>query len=198
MFSLERFLKAIVLFYLVAAFLGSFLWIALLESGALDGLAIGPLNLAVFKEYQSYLFAGTIGGTLYCLRLFYWNNIRGKLNIRKWWIWYFLRPIMSAGTAVTTIVLFQSGILLIDLSESQFGKVGLAFLIGYGFGKVMDKLDGLTETLFNGSTTPSNRPSDPGKDTSGSQSARSGDGFGNGSANPDQPIKQIKENQYPK
>ncbi|MFC4769394.1 hypothetical protein [Effusibacillus consociatus] len=161
MASKERWMKAMVLGYLLLLFVGSFVWIALLKSGTLNDAALGAVNLSLFREFQYYAFSGVIGGTLYCLRLFYWYNIHDKLNIHKWWLWYFLRPIMSGGTAVMTVLLFQSGILLIDISDSLIPKIALSFLIGYGFGKVMDKLDGLTETLFNGRTNPDQRPQEP-------------------------------------
>ncbi|GAX90233.1 hypothetical protein EFBL_1859 [Effusibacillus lacus] len=167
----ERILKILVFLYLLLMFAAGFVWMALLQGDVLDSMSIGPVILSLGKEYQLYGAAGTIGGTLYALRLFYWHNIRGILNIRKWWIWYFLRPIMSAGTAVMTVILFQSGILLINIADSLMPRIGFSFLIGYGFGKVMDKLDGLTEALFNG--------------TAAKQSSET--------KNPDRSIEQMKQ-----
>ncbi|BCJ86678.1 hypothetical protein [Effusibacillus dendaii] len=160
MFSSERLLKAAVLLYLLSAFIGSFLLILLLRIGVFDYQLRGLPDIYTLKNYFCYAFSGAIGGTLYCLRLFYWHNIQGLLNIRKWWIWYGLRPIMSAGTAVMFVLLLKSGLLFLQISDSIAPSIGLAFLVGYGFGKVMDKLDGVTETLFNGhsTTTPVKEP----------------------------------------
>lgn len=188
----ERRLKALVLLYLFSSFVGSFLCMALLQSGALNGI-IPNASIDRAGYYPHYAFAGAIGGSLYCLRLFYWHNIRGSLNIYKWWIWYFLRPVMSSGTAVMTVILFRSGILLLDIRQDPLSAIGLAFLIGYGFGKVMDKLDGLTETLFNGQPDPGKRPGAPVKglpaETPDSDRAKGA----NGSNDPDQPIRQLKQ-----
>ncbi|UUZ81699.1 hypothetical protein LJK88_45135 [Paenibacillus sp. P26] len=49
-----------------------------------------------------------------------------------------------------TVVLFESGIMLLQVAGTLEAKIGIAFLVGFGFGKVMDKLKALTETLFNG------------------------------------------------
>jgi hypothetical protein len=167
-------------------FIGSFLWIAMLRSGVLDGTAIGPLRLDIAKEYQFYLLAGTIGGSLYALRLFYWHNIRQKLNIRKWWIWYLLRPIMSGGTAAIMMVMVQVGNSLVAL-------ISLAFLMGYGFGKVMDKLDALTETFVNGFERQSQEHTAASERTVVNKPVQESSSCGsNGSQNPDQPIEQIK------
>lgn len=189
MLTKQRLLKACVLAYLLLLFVGSFIMIAVLRSGLADSVSTGNSNLLLqLKPYFYYAFAGSIGGTLYCLRLFYWHNIIGKIHIEKWWIWYLLRPVMSAGTAVMMILLFKSGILLIQ-NSSLASSIGLSFLVGYGFGKVMDKLDGLTETLFNGHPNPANRPQDPSKEQTDSN--QSTDPV-NGSKDPDQPLQQIK------
>lgn len=159
---MQRWLKAVVLLYLLLVFCGSFVWISILKSGMLDETAFFP-PIIIFKTYQYYACAGAIGGSLYALRLFYWHNIRGVLHIEKWWIWYFLRPIMSAGTALMMVILFEGGMLSISLSKSEFATIGLSFLVGYGFGKVMDKLDGITETIFNGKPDAPHKPKEPNK-----------------------------------
>lgn len=146
----ERWLKGVILAYPLVLFFGGFVWIGLLKSGVLNTAFIGIPPLTLFQEYQYYAAAGAIGGSLYFLRLFYWHNIRSQLNIKKWWIWYILRPLMNAGTALMIVILFKSGILLVSANNSVLATIGMSFLVGYGFGKVMDKLDGLTETLFNG------------------------------------------------
>ncbi|WP_018130419.1 hypothetical protein [Effusibacillus pohliae] len=184
----QRLLKAGVFLYLLVVFIGSFIWIGLLKSGLFDSFQIARIPLSLLRNYQYYAFSGTIGGTLYCLRLFYWHNVHNKLNIHKWWIWYVLRPIMSGGTAIMMVILFQSGILLVNVADLVPAKIGLSFLIGYGFGKVMDKLDVLTETFFNGQTDAGTRPAEPAKSISGQPAAN-----GNGSQNPDQPIQQIRQ-----
>jgi hypothetical protein len=182
----ERWLKGLVLTYLLGLFCGNFIWIGLLKSGLLDTAFIGILPLILFQEYQYYAAAGAIGGSLYSLRLFYWHNIRSQLNIYKWWIWYLLRPLMSAGTALMIVILFKSGILLVSANNSVLATIGMSFLVGYGFGKVMDKLDGLTETLFNGQPNPTNRPQEPLMKPANQETQ-----------NPDHPLQQMSQDGEP-
>jgi hypothetical protein len=146
-----KIIQVLVFSYLVGLFVASFLGMATLWAGLFDPY-IQIDNKETIKHFIVYSLAGASGGTLYCLRLFYSFYIRGNLQIDKWWIWYFLRPIMSAGTAAMVIILFQSGIVLLETGNSLEAKVGLGFLVGYGFGKVMDKLEGITITLFNGNS----------------------------------------------
>lgn len=145
----ERWLTGIVFLYLLGIFIGSFVLLGLIKMGLFSYIA----HFDQVEEYIFYALAGAIGGTLYCLRLFYWHSIRRNLQIDRWWIWYVLRPIISSGTSIMTVLLLQSGILILEISKTDNAKIGLSFLVGYGFGKVMDKLESLTVTLFNGNST---------------------------------------------
>ncbi|WP_206105458.1 hypothetical protein [Paenibacillus thalictri] len=131
--------------YLLVWFIGSFWGIAAVKSGLLQhvfGIEVEPV-----KPYLYYAFSGAIGGTLYALRLL--QEYFGKVDIR-WLVWYITRPIICAGAALIMIVMFQSGVMMLDAGGSISAKISIAFLVGYGFGKFIDKLKLLTETLFNG------------------------------------------------
>jgi hypothetical protein len=154
-FTRERWYKLVLIAYLLIWFLGSFWMLAAIGSGRLkQGLGI---DFIVMHDYVCYALAGAIGGTLYALRIMhlYYDTLT-----ERWTLWYLLRPINCAGIAVMTIVLFESGIMLLQTGNSVHSKIGVAFLIGFGYGKVMDKLESLTETLFNGKSDPPKAPVD--------------------------------------
>ncbi|WP_079914536.1 hypothetical protein [Paenibacillus sp. 32352] len=161
MLNKELLYKLAIAVYLTVWFVGSFWMMAALQSGLLNH-SLG-IDWKLVEEYVYYALAGAIGGSLYALRLFheFYNQIS-----ERWLFWYLLRPIKCAGAAVMTIILFQSGILLLQTGDSMLAKIGIAFLVGFGYGKVMEKLKALAETLFNGKNNPSssqgnqNPPSD--------------------------------------
>lgn len=136
-----------ILSYLLIWFVGSFWLFGLIYSGALQSW--GGIKLEPVKEYAYYAIAGAIGGALYAFRLL--HEYYDEPMTERWLLWYLLRPIKCAGAAIITIILFQSGVLLLKTGDTLQAKISIAFLVGFGYGKVLDKLRSLTETLFNGS-----------------------------------------------
>ncbi|WP_239631173.1 hypothetical protein [Paenibacillus sp. H1-7] len=134
-----------IVIYLTLWLLGSFWLMAAMRSG-LFGTMLG-VDWQLLRDYVYYALAGSIGGCLYALRLF--HEYYDRMS-ERWVLWYMLRPIKCAAAAVMTIILFQSGILLLQTGDSVIAKIAIAFLVGFGYGKVMDKLKALAETLFNG------------------------------------------------
>lgn len=143
-------MKLGVVLYLLVCFTGSLWLMGLIKSGML--VEIAGVRVADTETYLYCGLAGAVGGCLYAMRLF--HDFYDKLTGR-WVLWYLMRPIKCAGAAVMTVVLFESGIMLLQPTNSLEAKIGIAFLVGFGYGKVMDKLKALTETLFNGKNEPS-------------------------------------------
>jgi len=143
--NLEDLLRRAVFVYLLSWFVGGFYCMALLYSGTLDGGVLGLKMDDTLKSFMAYGCAGAIGGTLYQLRLYHTYYEMFK---RRWFVWHVIRPFLCGGTAVMTIILFDSGLMLLQVGETMTAKIGLSFLIGFGYGKFMDKLKALTETLF--------------------------------------------------
>ncbi|WP_051621000.1 hypothetical protein [Paenibacillus sp. UNC451MF] len=146
----ELLYKLGIVIYLTLWFVGSFWMMAALQSGLLDHML--GIDWKLVEEYAYYALAGAIGGSLYALRLF--HEFYNRMS-ERWLFWYLLRPIKCAGAAVMTIILFQSGVLLLQTGDSMMAKISIAFLVGFGYGKVMEKLKALAETLFNGKTSNS-------------------------------------------
>ncbi|WP_284642263.1 hypothetical protein [Paenibacillus silviterrae] len=143
------------LLYQLLWLIGCFWLAGLVRSGKLTTLL--GVELAAVEPYSYYALSGAIGGTLYSMRLF--HEFYETMS-ERWVVWYLVRPMKCAAAAVMTIILFQSGIMLLQTGSSLSAKVGIAFLVGFGYGKLMDKLKLLTETLFNGSGDKPSLPSD--------------------------------------
>jgi hypothetical protein len=149
----DRLYKLGLIGYLFIWYIGCLWMLAAVGSGwTVQGLGI---DFVAMRDYVCYALAGAIGGTLYALRLLhqYYDTLT-----ERWVLWYLMRPMNCAGAAVMTVVLFDSGIMLLQTGDSLQSKIGVAFLVGFGYGKVMDKLKSLTETLFNGKSIPEAAP----------------------------------------
>ncbi|MFC0215598.1 hypothetical protein ACFFK0_24690 [Paenibacillus chartarius] len=166
--------------YLLLWFLGSFWAIAALRSGSLSGVVLG-IHTDLLRDYLYYGLAGAIGGSLYGLRTF--HQFYYDLTMRFVY-WYTMRPLLCFGCAIMTVLLFQSGILLLQLGDSPLARISVAFLSGFGYGKFIEKIKALTETLFSGEQTGSgsdgsrNGGGPPGGGTGGGADGAGGAGGG--------------------
>ncbi|TXK76343.1 hypothetical protein [Paenibacillus sp. N3.4] len=145
---LHRLGKQFIFAYLLIWFVGSLWMMALLGSGSPQGKLLG-INIVQYSDYLSFGFAGALGGALYGLRMFHehYNDLT-----TQWVYWYVMRPVLCFGSAIITIVLFESGILLLQVGDSMAARISVAFLTGYGYGKFMEKIRDLTTTFFSGNS----------------------------------------------
>jgi hypothetical protein len=132
--------------YLLVWFVGSLWMMAILGSLGVEGKQFG-IDLMIYRNYGCYGLAGAVGGSLYALRMFHEHY--DELTY-KWLYWYFMRPILCFGSAIITIILFESGVLLLQVGDSMAARISIAFLTGFGYGKFIEKIRSLTETFFNG------------------------------------------------
>ncbi|MDQ0917681.1 hypothetical protein [Paenibacillus sp. V4I5] len=149
---LHRFGKQFIFSYLLIWFVGSLWMMAVLGSGSVQGKLLG-VDVNLYHEYACFGFAGALGGALYGLRMFHehYHDLT-----TQWVYWYLMRPILCFGSAIITIVLFESGILLLQVGDSMAARISVAFLTGYGYGKFMEKIRALTITFFNGNGNGNN------------------------------------------
>ncbi|GIP40009.1 hypothetical protein J31TS4_32890 [Paenibacillus sp. J31TS4] len=104
------------------------------------------LGLVQLRDTGLFGLSGALGGTIYALRNLH-RFFDGTTGLR-WTYWYLSRPWLCACTAVFLILLLDSGLFLLKLSDSLEGKMGLSFLTGLGSGKLMEKLSKLSRALF--------------------------------------------------
>jgi hypothetical protein len=156
MIPLQRAGKLLIFIYLLIWFIGSLWLMAVFGSMQTHSNWLG-MNLMLFRNYLIFGLAGSVGGSLYGLRMF--HEFYDSLTMR-WFYWYLMRPFLCFGSAIITIILFKSGILLLQVGDSMAAQVGIAFLTGFGYGKFMEKLRSLTETFFNGKEKENNGDED--------------------------------------
>jgi hypothetical protein len=145
---LQRTGKILIFVYLMCWFIGSLWLMAVLGSLQADSLWLG-MDLMLYRDYVILGLAGSVGGSLYGLRMF--HEFYDSLTTR-WFYWYVMRPFLCFGSAIITIILFKSGILLLQVGDSMAARVSIAFLTGFGYGKFMEKIRSLTDTFFNGNS----------------------------------------------
>jgi hypothetical protein len=149
---LHRFGKQSIFAYLLVWFIGSLWMMAVLGSGTFTGKLLG-IDVNLYRDYAAFGFAGALGGSLYGLRMFHEHY--HELTT-QWVYWYLMRPVLCFGSAIVTIILFESGILLLQVGDSMAARISVAFLTGYGYGKFMEKIRALTITFFNGNNSSGN------------------------------------------
>lgn len=74
-----------------------------------------------------------------------------ELHDYRKWIMYIFYPIFATGTAVVAVTLIQSGILLVefvDFEDAPFAQISMAFIIGFGFNRFVNKLNAVSQNMF--------------------------------------------------
>jgi hypothetical protein len=146
--ALKRWLKAVILTYLMVLFFGSFLAVGLLWIGTLE--KIWPF-IEDIKPFLYYFFAGAIGGSLRHLYMFCSHYMEGELTDYRHWVMYIFYPIFATGTAVIAVTLIQSGVLLIefvDYNNTPYAPISIAFFVGFGFNRFLKKLNSVSKKVF--------------------------------------------------
>lgn len=79
------------------------------------------------------------------------NYMEDELKDYRKWIMYIFYPILATGTAIIAVSLIQSGILLIqfpDYKGTPYAQIGVAFIVGFGFNRFVNKLNAVSKDLF--------------------------------------------------
>ncbi|THE09450.1 hypothetical protein E1I69_22320 [Bacillus timonensis] len=145
---MKRWVKILILAYLSLLFFGSF-------------LAVGAMWIGVFEEtypklseierFLYYFFAGSIGGSLRHLYMFCSHYMNDEFIDPRHWIMYIFFPLFATGTAVIAVNLIQSGILMIDFADNidgPYAQVSVAFFVGFGFNRFLNKLNEISTGMF--------------------------------------------------
>ncbi|WP_456275160.1 hypothetical protein [Bacillus sp. AK128] len=148
---MENWLKTVILIYLSLLFFGSFLAVGFLWTGYFDDTF--PV-ITEIKIFLYFFFAGAIGGSLRHLYMFCSNYMKGELDDYRVWIMYIFYPIFATGTAVIAVTLIESGILFIeftDHADGPFAQICIAFFVGFGFNRFLNKLNSVSKNMFDSS-----------------------------------------------
>lgn len=83
--------------------------------------------------------------------MFCYHYMEVKLNDYRLWIMYIFYPIFATGTAIVAVSLIQSGILFIqftDQKDTPYAQLSIAFFVGFGFNRFVNKLNTVSKNLF--------------------------------------------------
>jgi hypothetical protein len=144
----NKWLKAVVLIYLVMLFFGSFIAVGILWTGAIEDTL--PF-ISKLKIFLYYFFAGAIGGSLRHLYMFCSHYMKDELTDYRVWVMYIFYPIFATGTAVVAVTLIHSGVLMIefvDYKETPYAQISFAFFVGFGFNRFLRKLNEISQNMF--------------------------------------------------
>jgi hypothetical protein len=153
---MKNWLKAVILLYLSLLFFGSFLAVGMLWTGSFERTFPFISSIELFLYY---FFAGAIGGSLRHLYMFCSHYMNGGLNDYRVWIMYIFYPIFATGTAVIAVTLVQSGVLFIEFAkheEAPYAQICIAFFVGFGFNRFLDKLNSVSKNIFEDKETTRN------------------------------------------
>lgn len=145
---MKRWLKIVILVYLSLLFFGSFIAVGMLWTGSIEQWMPEVSKIEIFLYY---FFAGAIGGSLRHLYMFCSHYMKGELTDYRKWIMYIFYPIFATGTSVVAVTLIQSGILLIQFIEYEdtpYAQISIAFFVGFGFNRFLNKLNAVSTKLF--------------------------------------------------
>ena len=76
--------------------------------------------------------------------------IKNQLDIKRWWPWYALRPLLGFLLGVLIVILVKARLFLMNESapESNLWWLGLSVLVGFGASDFTERLRLLSHTLF--------------------------------------------------
>ncbi len=146
---MRTWVKFFILIYLSVLFFGSFFAVGALSTGTME--RVFPF-VSDIKMFLYYFFAGAIGGSLRLLYMFCVHYVRDELTNYRVWIMYIFYPFFATGTAIAAVTIIDSGILSIQFTEYEntpYAPISLAFFVGFGFNRFVNKLNEVSKDLFN-------------------------------------------------
>ena len=143
--------------YLGSGFVGKVVAYLLAVSAAYL-VALGYLNtdqsvlLEPFRIGLNCALTGGLAGCLYCLRGVYLNACVRKKWDADWHVWYFLRPITSAGSGAISFVFMKTGLLVLEAGTktdaTEFGFYALALIAGLNVDNFIKKIEEVAESVW--------------------------------------------------
>ena len=121
------------------------------------------LKDSMILPFKSVLSAG-FGGLLYLLRSVYVNKCVRKSWDVEWEVWYFIRPFTSILSGIASYIFLKAGVLIlnaeIEVSNSSFGFMAVAFIAGLNVDKFTSKLEDLAKAAWGVEKTRMNNKND--------------------------------------
>ena len=121
-------------------------------------LALAFLLLRMVPEIEEFKVGllcaviGGLGGCFYCLRAVYLNVAVRKQWGSEWSIWYYLRPLISAGSGAVSYLFLRAGLLVLESGTgpdaTEIGFYALAFIAGFNVDKFIKKMEEISEAVW--------------------------------------------------
>jgi len=132
------------------------IYLLLVTVGYLAVLGIFVVEQSVWLEPYRVGFIcaaiGGMGGCVYCLRGVYLSVSVRRNWSREWYIWYFLRPIVSAICGAVSYVFLRAGLLILESGTrpdaSEMGFYALAFIAGLNVDKFVSKIEDIAQAVW--------------------------------------------------
>ncbi len=128
----------------------SVVYLALL---AIIGLKIYTIpKLEMINLLLECSLIGGLGGCIYCLRGVYVNFSAKDQWLPRWEVWYYIRPLVSAGSGAISFLFLKAGLLVlesgVDLEASKFGFYAFAFIAGFNVDNFLKKIESISEAIW--------------------------------------------------
>lgn len=136
----------LILTYLVGLLFGSVI------AGASISLDLLPSTYDSLKTPLLCIATSCVGGCAYCLRAIYLNKCVHRRWDPAWYIWYFLRPIISMVSGGVSYLFLSAGLLILEsesnANSTEIGFLALAFVAGYNVDKFFSKIEDVAKTIW--------------------------------------------------
>jgi hypothetical protein len=131
---------------------------------AIDIQCNGIICKPSIKEVFFYAIAGGLGGTVYCMRIYYQAIMNKTYDDRNFW-YCLMRPIISMICAVFAIFMIDGGIIRLDSTTSNPNQlklyISISFIVGIVFSRFLDMIDKLASIIFIGKQDSAPAPNKP-------------------------------------
>lgn len=152
--------------YLIIAYLFGLL-------GALGWAAVSIISATLPPWLEALRLAmlcalmGGVGGCVYCLRGVYLHKCVEKNWSADWYVWYFLRPLVSVICGGVSYLFLKAGLLILESGTrpeaTEIGFYALAFIAGLNVDKFIAKIEDVAQAAWGiekSRATKANRASD--------------------------------------
>ena len=109
-------------------------------------------KLAPISLVLNCAIIGGLGGCIYCLRAVYFNVAVFKRWSPEWEVWYYIRPLVSAGIGAVSFIFLKAGFLILesglDTEESKFGFYAFAFIAGFNVDNFIKQMEDKADAIW--------------------------------------------------